>query len=51
LTYSHDTMAKFNFSSDYFNRFSTQGEKHENQIWALADNCATLANNWQCDRP
>ncbi|MCV7242948.1 hypothetical protein H7J83_09350 [Mycobacterium mantenii] len=51
LVYSHDTMAKFNFSGDYFNRFSTEGEKHKNQIWALADNCVTFANNWSCERP
>jgi len=50
LVYTHDTMTKFNFNGDYFNRFSTQGEANKNRIWALADSCLPHVNNWQCER-
>jgi hypothetical protein len=51
LVYDHDTMSKFNFSGDYFSRFSTQGEENKNRIWALADSCVPHVNNWACERP
>ncbi len=50
LVYDSTTMAKFDFSGDYFERWSTQGQENKNRIWALADSCLPHVNNWECER-
>jgi hypothetical protein len=50
LLYSATTMSRFNFSGDFFSRWSTQGQENKNRIWALADSCVPHVNNWECVR-